>query len=90
MQFPQSILVQPAEIPFKTTFLYMSVMKNQFKKCKISISANKIPPENPKTQFENAKTQKNAQVLAQVFLDRRSKKKSPELVSSKSLPISSS
>ena len=49
-------------------------MKNQFKKCKISISANKIPPENPKTQFENAKTQKTAQGLAQVFLDRRSKK----------------
>ena len=41
----------------------------------------KILSENPKTQFdiaktqfESAKTQKTAQVLAQVFLDRRSKK----------------
>ena len=40
----------------------------------------KIHFVNAKTQFENAKTQKTAQVLAQVFLDRRSKKaKAPKL-----------
>ena len=67
----------------KPKFSYMSIMKNQFKNANLNEHA-KIPSENPKnqfdtakTQFEHAKTQKTAQVLVQVFLDRRSKK-SPE------------
>ena len=40
IQFPQSILVQPAENLFKTTFLYVSVVKNQFKKISIRASKN--------------------------------------------------
>ena len=46
-------------------------MKNQFQNAKCQFWQANIKSENPKTQFENAKTQKTAQVLAQVFLDRR-------------------
>ena len=54
-------------------------MKNQFQNAKCQFWQANIKSENPKTQFENAKTQKTAQVLAHVFLDSFSKK-SPEIV----------
>ena len=37
----------------------MSVMKTNSKNAKSQFQLAKIPPENPKTQLENAKTQKN-------------------------------
>ena len=71
---PSTILVQPAENPFKPKFSYISVMKKQLKNVKTQFEHAKIPSKNPKTQFYTAKTQignakiqKNAQVLAQVF-----------------------
>ena len=64
--------MQPAENLLKTTYLNMSVMKNQSKKMQnLNLSKQKCLLKIQKTQFENAKTQKTAQVLAQVFLDRR-------------------
>ena len=42
MQFPQSILVQPAKKPFKTTFLYMSVMKTNLKNAKSQFQQTKF------------------------------------------------
>ena len=48
--------------------------KTSLQNAKSQFEQAKIPPENPKTQFENAKAQKTTRVLAQVFLDRRSKK----------------
>ena len=69
-------------ILIKTIFSYMIDMKNQFKNTQSQIEHEKISSENRKTQFDTAKTQfenaktqkKHAQVLAQVFLDRCSKK----------------
>jgi len=74
--------VQSAENSFKNQFFIHECHERQFKNAKSQFVHAKIPSENPKTQFdkaktqfESAKTQKTAQVLALVFLDRRSKKK---------------
>ena len=61
----KSNLVQPAEIPFKTKFPYLSDLRNQFKNAESQFEHAKIPSENPnaqfdtkKPQFENSKTKK--------------------------------